>query len=324
MLAREQTTAIAIEGDASLKKPSAADAARMVARRMLHPRHTVEWLKHLRKKPQAAKAVDDAQLKLYSEILPGDFLNYGYFDDPDIAPEKISLHDIQQAQIRYGQLLIDQIKNKNGTVLDAGCGMGGLLNLLVEQGFSPVALTPNRAQIKYISTRHPAVPMIQGKFEDIPVEKFRRHFDTVITSESFQYVNLAAGLATMERILAPGGRWILCDYFRTTDRARKSGHLWTDFLQALEKNNWRVVSEKDITRHALPAVGFVYMCGRRIGVPVAAFALGKLRRKRPALHYLFEEVIEKSNAYLLDQLELVNPETFAREKKYALLVIERR
>jgi len=324
MLAREQATVIAIEGNISLKKPSAAGAALMVAKRVAHPRHTIEWLKHLRKKPHAAKSVDDAQLKLYAEILPGDFLNYGYFDDPDIAPEKLSLHDIQQAQIRYGQLLIDQIQNRKGTVLDAGCGMGGLLNLLVEQGFSPTALTPNRAQIKYIESRHPAVPMIQGKFEDIPVEKFRRHFDTVITSESFQYVNLSAGLATMERILAPGGRWILCDYFRTTARARKSGHLWTDFVQALEKNNWRVVSEKNITRNALPTIRFIDLCARRVGLPVLNFALGKLQKKRPALHYLFEEVIETSRAYLLDQLELVNPETFAREKKYMLLVIERR
>jgi cyclopropane fatty-acyl-phospholipid synthase-like methyltransferase len=307
-----------------LKKPSATGAALMVAKRVAHPRHTIEWLKRLRKKPHAAKSADDAQLKLYAEILPGDFLNYGYFDDPDIAPEKLSLHDIQQAQIRYGQLLIDQIKNKKGAVLDAGCGMGGLLNLLVAQGFSPTALTPNRAQIKYISSRHPNAPLIQGKFEDIPVEKYRNHFDTVITSESFQYVKLPAGLAMMEKILAPGGRWILCDYFRTTERAHKSGHLWKDFLQALEKNNWHVVSEKDITRNALPTVRFVDMCARRVGLPVLDFTLGKLRRKRPALHYLFEEVIEKSNAYLLDQLELVNPETFAREKKYALLVIERR
>jgi cyclopropane fatty-acyl-phospholipid synthase-like methyltransferase len=307
-----------------LKKPSATGAALMVAKRVAHPRHTIEWLKRLRKKPREAKSADDAQLKLYAEILPGDFLNYGYFDDPDIAPEKLSLHDIQQAQIRYGQLLIDQIKNKKGPVLDAGCGMGGLLNLLVAQEFSPTALTPNRAQIKYISSRHPNVPLIQGKFEEIPVEKFRNHFDTVITSESFQYVKLPAGLAMMEKILAPGGRWILCDYFRTTERAHKSGHLWKDFLQALEKNGWRVVSEKDITRNALPTIRFVDLCARRVGLPVLNFALGKLQKKRPALHYLFEEVIETSHAYLLEQLELVNPETFAREKKYMLLVIERR
>ena len=295
----------------------------MIAKRMVHPRHAVGLFKCLRKKSYAGKAVDDAQLKLYAEILPGDFLNYGYFDDPNVMPEQLSLHDIQQAQIRYGQLLINQIQDRSGPLLDAGCGMGGLLNLLVEQGFSPTALTHNRAQIQYVQGRHPTVPLVQGKFEDIPLKQYRHHFSTVITSESFQYMNLSAGLATIEQVLAPGGRWILCDYFRTCDRARK-GHLWTDFLQALEKDHWRIVSEKDITRNALPAVRYVYMWGKRVGVPVVSFALEKMRRKRPALHHLLKEVIEQSHAYLLDQLELVNPEVFAREKKYMLLVIERR
>jgi len=295
----------------------------MVARRAVHPRHMVELLKRLPKQTHEAKAVDDVQLRLYSEILPGDFLNYGFFDEPDIAPEKLSLYDIQRAQLRYGQLLVAQIRDRDGLVLDAGCGMGGVLNLLVDQGFSPTALTPNATQIKHVRNRHPMVPTVQGRFEDIPTEKFRGQFATVIMSESFQYMKLSAALAAMEKILAPGGRWILCDYFRVNDRARKSGHVWADFVLALEKNNWQIVSSQDITRNALPTVRYVYMWGRRVGVPVAAFALEKLRRKRPALHYLFEEVIEQSCAYLLDQLELVNPETFARDKKYMMLVIER-
>jgi SAM-dependent methyltransferase len=305
-------------------RPSATATAFGLAKRVAHPRHAIEILKRLPKRPQEAKFVDDAQLRLYSEILPGDFLNYGYFDDPEIPPEKLCLHDIQQAQIRYGQLLINQIRDRIGQVLDVGCGMGGLLNLLVAQGFSPTALTPNRRQVKYVQSRHPCLPMIHGKFEEIPVEKYRNHFTSVITSESFQYVNLAAGLATMDKILALGGRWILCDYFRTCPGARKSGHLWGDFLQALEKNNWRIVSQKDITRNALPTVRFVYMCGRRIGLPAVDFALEKFHKKRPALHYLFEEIITRTRAYLLDQLEIINPESFQRDKKYMMLAIERR
>lgn len=290
---------------------------------MLHPRHAVQLFKCLRKEDRATRATDDAQLRLYAEILGGDFLNYGYFDAPDIPPEKLSLHDIQQAQLRYGQLLIDQIRDRSGPVLDAGCGMGGLLNLLVAQGYSPTALTPNRSQIHYVRSKHPAVPLVQARLEQIPLEKYRRHFSTVITSESFQYMKLAEGLATLEQILAPGGRWILCDYFRTCESMRKSGHRWDDFTRALRDGEWKIVSERDITRHALPSVGYVYMWGRRVAVPVAGFVLAKLQRKRPALHYLLEEVIDEIQKYLLDQLDLVNPEIFAREKKYMLLVVER-
>jgi len=290
---------------------------------MLHPRHAVQLLKRLRKEDRATKAADDAQLRLYAEVLGGDFLNYGYFYTPDIPPEKLSLHDIQQAQLRYGQLLIDQIRDRDGPVLDAGCGMGGLLNLLVAQGYSPTALTPNRSQIHYVQSKHPAVPLVQVRFEQIPLEKYRRHFSTVITSESLQYMKLSEALAMLEQILAPGGRWILCDYFRTCESTRKSGHRWDDFTRALQEGKWKVVSERDITRHTLPSVGYVYMWGRRVAVPVAGFVLARLQRKRPALHYLLEEVIDEIQKYLLDHLDLVNPEIFAREKKYMLLVVER-
>ncbi|HKS38735.1 MAG TPA: hypothetical protein VJW76_16190, partial [Verrucomicrobiae bacterium] len=150
----------------------------------------------------------------------------------------------------------------------------------------------------------------------------RHFFSTVITSESFQYMKLDEALATLRQILKPDGRWILCDYFRTCESTRKSGHRWSDFTSAVRQHGWRIVSERDITRNALPSVGYVYMCGRRIAVPVAAFVLGKLRRKRPALHYLLEEVIDEIQQYMLDHLDLVNPEVFSREKKYMLLVIE--
>jgi hypothetical protein len=193
----------------------------------------------------------------------------------------------------------------------------------VAQGYCPTALTPNRSQIQYIQSKHPSVPLVQTRLEQIPLEKYRRHFNTVITSESFQYVKLSEGLATMEQILAPGGLWILCDYFRTCESMRKSGHRWDDLTRALQNREWKIISERDITRHALPSVGYVYMWGRRVAVPLAGFMLAKLQRKRPALHYLLEEVIDEIQNYLLDQLDLVNPEIFAREKKYMLLVVER-
>lgn len=42
----------------------------------------------------------NAQLDLYSQVLQGDFLHYGYFDDAGVPPERISFHDMQHAQLR--------------------------------------------------------------------------------------------------------------------------------------------------------------------------------------------------------------------------------
>ena len=41
------------------------------------------------------------------------------------------------------------------------------------------------------------------------------------------------------------------------------------------------------------------------------------------MQQVLEEVIEELRAYMLDQLQIVNPAEFARDKKYLLLVVER-
>ena len=64
----------------------------------------------------------NAQLLLYSRVLPGDFLHYGYFDDPEVAPERISFDDLHRAQLRYAEKLLELIDDPERPVLDAGSG----------------------------------------------------------------------------------------------------------------------------------------------------------------------------------------------------------
>jgi len=256
--------------------------------------------------------------------LPGGFLNYGYSEDPDITPEKTTIDSIQNAQIRYGERLADLVKDKNGRVLDAGCGLGGLVGLLLQRGLHPTALTPNRTQIRRVREVFPAVPLIEGRLENIPLPEFHHAFGTVITSESFQYMKLSVALDVIKQVLKPGGRWILCDYFRTSAAARDSGHLWTDFTAALEERGWHIVSQQDITPNVLPSIAFAHMFGKRFGLPTAQFAAERLERKRPALHFLLQDVIGKLRSNLQSHLDVVDPVIFAQDKKYMTLVIEQR
>lgn len=294
-----------------------------IAKRVVYPRHAVALAKCLRSPMRDRKSSHDAELKFCADVLPGDFLNYGFYDDASIPPEQISLQQIQQAQTRYGQLLVDEIRDRNRPVLDAGCGMGGLLNLLVTQGFNATALTPNHSQIEHIHARHPGVPLIEGRFDLATLQNYGERFGTVITSESFQYMKLVPGLKTLQHALAPGGRWILCDYFRIAETRRRSGHQWMDFNRALTARGWKVVSQRDITANVLPTLRYLHMLGERVGMAAADFIVGKIRRKRPALHHLIEEVVGDWRAYLSDQVQTVNPDVFVREKKYMLMVMER-
>jgi SAM-dependent methyltransferase len=312
-----------ISSPARFQRPSPLGMLRQLASRTFAPRHLLT-LARLANAPRAdRKSRLDAELQFCADVLPGDFINYGFYEDASLPPEQISLHTISQAQLAYGRLLMAQITDKARPVLDAGCGMGGLLNLLVADGFDPVALTPNHAQAEYIRRRHASVRILEGKCDLRTLETWGGHFGTVVTSESFQYMKLAPGLRTVAHVLAPGGRWVLCDYFRIAPTRRNSGHQWTDFTRAAQENGWRIVSERDITAHAMPTLRYLHMLGSRVGGAAADFMLGKLKRKRPALHYLVEGVVQDWRGYIDDQVRTVDPDVFVREKKYMLLVLER-
>ncbi len=266
----------------------------------------------------------DAQLHVYAQILPGGFLHYGYFDDPSVEPEALSLRDVERAQSRYAEIIVEQVSDRSTPVFDVGCGMGGLLKLLLEEGLSPVALTPDSVQVEYVKQKYPNVPVVESKFEQVPDGMYRNFFGTVITSESLQYMRLEESLAVLGRILRPGGRWIVTDYFRLSEGGeRKSGHSWNEFLGKLHDGGWEIVYQRDITTNVLPTLAYFEMWGRRVGMPLFRFSVEKFQRKHPAFYFLLGEAVADLDAYIRDHLKLVDPALFAQEKKYMLLVIER-
>ncbi len=304
-----------------LLRPSRA--LREIAGR-LTPAHWGSLLARAQRKRNGAKAADDAQLALYAQILPGGFLNYGYSDDPGIPPEQLSLAMVQQAQVRYAERLLEQVPGNACDILDAGCGMGGLVGLMVRRGLRPTALTPNRIQARHVREVYPQVPVQEVRLEDLPDSQSSGRFDVIVTSESFQYMRLEDSLRVFQRVLRPGGYWILADYFRhlaATDR--RSGHIWTDFMAAIAHQGWRIRHSEDITAHTLPTMGWIHMWGQRVGMPVEQYLVSRLERKRPVLHYLLQDVLSGVRSRLMDEMSVVDPVVFAREKKYMLLVLER-
>ncbi len=294
-----------------------------VLKRVIYPQHLWRVIQLQRGKKKIKQAYDDPQLKLYSEILPGDFLHYGYFDDPKIQPQDISLNDIHLAQLRYAELILEKIVDGSSPVLDVGCGMGGLIKLMLDRGLSPVALSPDRNQIRYVKSKYGKVPAIESKFENIPCEEHMNRYGTIITAGSLNYLNLDAALPLMEKLLKPGGRWIACDFFRIGEAGRRSKH-WDDFERRILQSGLRFVHQQDITPNVLPTIRYVYMWGNNIALPVLNFFLENMRTKQPGVHYMLEEVIEMIHKRVDRHLEVVNPDTFAANKKYMLLVMEKK
>jgi cyclopropane fatty-acyl-phospholipid synthase-like methyltransferase len=284
-------------------------------------------LRHLinlsRDKKKKKRSRIDVTLKLFSKILPGDFLHYGYFEDINHPPGEISMDDMVQAQIDYAWLLINKIKDKNSPVLDAGCGMGGLIGLLLNNGFSPVALTPDLFQIDYVKKKYPETDVLGTKFEHMPLEKYKGHFGTVIMSESLQYQKIEKSLKVVDTVLAPGGTWIVSDYFKKKKTSLASGFFWEPFKDQIEQAGWKISHSKDITPNTLPFLKFILMWSGRLLIPLMELVLDNFRNSRPGIYYLVEDVIELLKKDLNKKTDYVDPEIFTRDKKYMLLVLER-
>lgn len=293
-------------------------------KKLLHPIRFRRYMQAARTRGKVGTVADNPQLKLYAKILPGDFLHYGYFDDPNIKPQEISLQDFYAAQLRYAELLIEQADDKTAPVLDAGCGLGGLVQVLMDQKFSPVALTPDKFQIDYLRTKYPDTQLLHMKFEDLPLQQFEKTFGTVIHSESIQYMKLEQVFPIVEHIMKPGGRWIICDYFRIGEAAEKSGFRWELFTEKLDEHGFEISYQRDISQHIRPTLAYIYMWATQIGVPILDFVTQKLERKKPALHYLLEEAISNGRKSLDKQLDIVDPEVFIASKRYMLMTITRR
>ena len=52
------------------------------------------------------KSSEDLELMLYSKIIRNDMLHYGYFDDIHIHPDTISIKDLENAQMKYVEIII--------------------------------------------------------------------------------------------------------------------------------------------------------------------------------------------------------------------------
>lgn len=285
----------------------------------------VEWIKAYRFKRQNSKfdkSMYDMELHLYSKILNNKMLHWGYFDDPATDPVTISLKQIEDAQIKYAQNIIDNITNHEGLILDVGCGMGGLAEMLKNESMNVEALTPNLNQVNFLKKNLPEITCHCSRFEDFNTNK---KYSTVINSESLQYIPLDQAFATMEAITVPGSRWIVVDYFkRDEEKKDKRPHSVTDFKKYLEKYGWTIETEKDITMNVLPTIGLINILAERIVVPVRHYIYEKFRYKKAGLFYLSKNVMKKIDKKIEKERHVLNPDIFVEEKKYMFFVLEKK
>lgn len=275
-----------------------------------------------KRSPKYNKAENDLELKLYSEILDNDMLHYGYFDDIERLPEYISIGQLENAQRRYAEIIVEQINDKNSPVLDVGCGMGGLSNYLLKNGFNVESLTPDINQRQYIQRVYNDLHCYYCKFEELKTEK---KFGTIINSESLQYISIDEAFKKVENIILPHGRWIITDCFRTNEEScNGSGHVLIRFLGKIKEHGWTICYQRDITMHILPMLKLIYMYVDRFLIPLSHYAEEKLKYKKAWLYYLTGNLRKAISEKSRKEICAINPEVFLAEKKYMIFVLQKK
>ena len=283
----------------------------------------VEWIKaakYAKKNSKFEKSKYDLELFLYSKILTNNMLHYGYFDDPDTRPESVSFEQVEEAQMKYAYNIVNQISDKENPVLDVGCGMGGLSELLHNNGYNVESLTPNNNQIEFIKKNYKHLIPHKCKFEKFETNK---KFGTVINSESLQYISLDEAFDKVNEITLPKGRWIIVDYFRIIEGKKKKPHNLDTFYKKVKESDWSIIYERDISPNILPTLKFVDMYVKRFLYPFKHYAYEKLRFKKPKLYYLSDKIRKSIDKKIEKEMRNVDPSIFAKERKYMFFVLDK-
>lgn len=111
---------------------------------------------------------------------------------------------------------------KGSRVLDLGCGLGETLEELAAQGYEAVGLDASPLLLQQAQNRHPALGLHLGQAEALPFAP--ACFDAAVCEcccTLFSQPEMA--LAELHRVLRPGGRLLLSDFYRINPGSEDPG-----------------------------------------------------------------------------------------------------
>lgn len=283
--------------------------------------------------PRVKTPKKHADLDLFARMLKvfadTPWLHYGLWLDGETP----SFPRVRQAQERYVDKLLALLPPAPASILDIGGGTGAMSSRLASLGYTVEMLTPSEAQVGIArESLNGAATVHQSRLEDFASGK---RFDVCLFSESYQYIPLSASFAKLGELLAPGGRVVIADCFRSEGfkggRAIGGGHRYAEFLKAVETSGFAITSNEDVTALAAPSIEIDRMLYRDVLSPVVTQLGGLLEGRRPATHWLATRAYQlfvsgKERQRIADRLkaEYRTPEHFLLNNTYRFMTLERR
>jgi len=265
-----------------------------------------------------------AGLNLFHFFLGTRDLHYGLWDE-DL---EVCIQNLPRAQQAYSDYLIGHIPADVNSILDVGCGAGGLASELIDKGFRVQGVSPSPLLSEAAQKQAGDDFVIHhGRFEEVEIPVSDK-FDLVMFSESFQYIDLDEVLGRAQSLLRPGGYILICDFFKTDAEGKSvigGGHKLAAFEKRLQQSGLKTLAEDDITRQTAPNLDIVNQMGSELILPTMKLIGYTFRSNRPWLSKIFTWKFRKK----LDKIDLKylsgerNAESFARHKIYKFYLLQK-
>ena len=246
-------------------------------------------------------------------------LHYGYWPDE----KRATAQNFSQAQDRHSQLIIDNIPDNVKRILDVGSGSGSLAKKLIKLGYQVDCVIPSEFLAEKVKVKlSDSSNVYINKFEDLDIS---HHYDLVLFSESFQYVELNDSIKKIISVLNKNGHLLICDVFHKNVEGispMRGGHRLDLFDD--EISNSTLVKEKDIdiTKETAPTWDFLNQLLNEVAIPISDMSNNYLEYKYPRLTKLikwkYQRKLNKIKKVWLSG-ELTG-ESFIKFKSYRLFI----
>jgi SAM-dependent methyltransferase len=198
-------------------------------------------------------------LGFFHVITDADALHYGYWPEDINCQQKLSLAEAQQA---HSQLFLQRLPKAPAKILDVGCGLGLMANILYQLGYQVTAIAPSESLIAYATDKYLGPTFINCGFLDKHPDLKDQQFDVLLFQESLQYFpDLDAVFHCAINLLTDQGRLIFCDevsYAKQTEEC-SAVHQVIQIEQAFSAQGFYVQYHRKMGAQVLPTCDAVLL-----------------------------------------------------------------
>jgi SAM-dependent methyltransferase len=257
-------------------------------------------------------------------------LHYGLWR----ANQPVCAAEIGAAQEAYTEKLFGLLPPAPLRILDIGGGAGETARKLLALGNTVEIVIPSAVLAERCRANAPQATVQEMRLEEFETES---RFDICLFSESFQYIPPEIALDRAAALLAPGGRIVIADCFRTQEyfEARKQGpvvgggYALERFERALaERPGLHMAHREDITEAVAPSVeveqAFYNTLGFALRRADTELARGR-PRQRAALAWIIGRLLGARRRARLSQRLFEQTRTaaaFCHHNRYLMMVLD--